>query len=571
MRSEKIARAGLAIEMAGGFALGVAIAVMAGGDVHLALGGMVLRARSASRAIAIGLVAIVARFVVLARAGALRQDASAYAAYRMTVAAVLSSALLLVLAHRVASCGGLDSAGYLGAARLFLDGRLTELEPVARVLPFPESSAASAPLGFVASAMPFHIAPRFPPGLPLVMAAALAFGGNPAAFLVSPGLAVGCVLLVYLITRRSHGTPAASLAAVFTAVSPIFLTMAIQPMSDVPATFWVLLTAFLLWRSPMRPVAAGVAASMAVLTRPPLVLVCVALAMTIGRREWRRAARFVLVTGAGLAVLLLFQRHMYGDPFTSGYGATRDLFALSAAGVNLANHATWLFTLHTPLLFVLFALGWWYEPRLGRRALAVFLATAVPYLLYAPVFEDWEILRFLLPGLPFLFIVCACGVMRGLESALGTPRSRLAASALALGAAAASYSFLSHQHVFERREQEAKYPLVGQWIAEHTPANAVILGSLHTGSIHYYSGRATLRSDVLREGHLADVLGALHRAGYDAYLAVEQGDELESFQQRFHADEIQGLEIQPQARVRGVYIARLTMRSAPSADRRSMH
>lgn len=554
-------RADLVIDAVAGVALGIAVAVAVTGVVHVALPGLVLRARSASRPFAIGSIAVGMRLALAMRAaGTARLDDAARAVYRIVLTTALSSALILVAANRVTSCGGLDSAGYLGAARLFLSGKIIEPQPVARVLPFPEATAASAPLGFVASAVPFHVAPRFPPGLPLIMAVALVLAGDAAPFLVPSALAIGCVLLVYAMTRRLAADPAAALAATFTAVSPVFLGMAIQPMSDVPATFWIVLAAFLLWRSPMRPSTAGVAAGMAVLTRPPLIIVCAVLMMTTHWRERRQAVTFMLVTGVAVAVLLLLQWRMYGNAFTSGYGPSRDLFTLSTLGTNVANHAAWLLIAQTPLLVVLFALGWWYAPRLGMRALAVFAATAAPYLVYAPIFDDWEILRFLLPGLPFVLMVCACGVAGVCRSAAHPRLFRVVVSALVLAAAASSYSFLSRQNVFARREQEQRYLLVGEWFARNTPTNAVVIGSLHTGSVHYYSSRATLRFDVLAQGRLADALAALQRAGYVPYLALEQGDEIESFQDRFHPDAIRNLDVQPRTRIRGVYIALLNLR-----------
>ncbi len=561
MRSRRTVHAEFVIDVVAGVALGVAIAVAVTGDVHVALPGLVLRARSASRPFAIGSVAVGMRLALAMRAaGTSRLDDAAHAIYRIVLTTAFSSALILVAANRVTSCGGLDSVGYLGTARLFLSGKVIEPQPVARVLPFPEATAASAPLGFVASATPFHVAPRFPPGLPLIMAVALALAGDAAPFLVPSALAIGCVLLVYAMTRRLAGDPAAALAAVFTAVSPVFLGMAIQPMSDVPATFWIVLAAFLLWRSPVRASSAGVAAGMAVLTRPPLIIVCAVLMMTADWSERRKAVTFMLVTGVAVAVLLLLQWRMYGDAFTSGYGPSRDLFTLSTLRTNVTNHAEWLLSAQTPLLVVLFAVGWWYAPRLGMRALAVFVATAAPYLVYAPIFEDWEILRFLLPGLPFVLMVCACGVAGMCRSAAHPRLFRVVVSALVLAAAASSYSFLSRQNVFGRREQEQRYSLVGEWFARNTPTNAVVIGSLHTGSVHYYSRRATLRFDVLPEGRLADALAALQHAGYVPYLALEQGDEIESFQNRFHPDAIRNLHVQPQTRIRGVYIALLNPR-----------
>jgi hypothetical protein len=205
---------------------------------------------------------------------------AATACFWLTIAVILETDLRLVVTHVVTVCGGLDSAGYVGSARLLLSGHLMQYEPIARVLPFPNATAAAAPLGFVAAGQPYFISPRFPPGLPLLMAVTLAAGGRVGPFVVAPALAT--VLLVFRFARRTADPVTAGLAAAITATMPIFVDMALQPMSDVPAAFWLVLSGSFLWRPRPRPraIAAALAAGMAILTRPPLLLAMLALGAT---------------------------------------------------------------------------------------------------------------------------------------------------------------------------------------------------------------------------------------------------------------------------------------------------
>ena len=551
----------LALDAVAASALGVAIATRVAGPFSFSIFGTILRARGGAWPLIVAAAALLLRIGLAARnapAGG-KVLASTRAMFRIAILTLLASDAALVLGHLVLSCGGLDSAGYLGAARLFLTGRVTELVPLARVLPFENATAAAAPLGFVPAAAAFHIAPRFPPGLPIVMAATIAAGGQAAPFFVAPVLGFAAAVLTGLMVRARIGSTAGGLAAALVASSPVFFDMAIQPMSDAPAMFWIVLAAFLVWRPLPRPAAAGFAAGMALLTRPPLALAALTLLAITRWRSWRQAAAFGAVAALFVAILLALQWRMYGDPFRSGYGTAGQLFTWASLWPNLAYQMKWLLLVHTPLLAVLFAAGLWFDRRFGWRAGAMFLAIAMPYFVYAPRFEDWEILRFLLPGLPFLFAVCAAGVVHLAGGASHPVRARAAAVLVAAAASAASYALVTHWHVFDLRERERKYPLVGEWFAHETPSQAVAIASLHSGSVRYYSGRATVRMEALPDHRLGEAVGALQHAGYAPYAVLEQ-DELEDFDRRFHPDTAPGLTMEPVARIRGVNIFRLTTR-----------
>jgi hypothetical protein len=76
--------------------------------------------------------------------------------------------------------------------------------------------------------------------------------------------------------------------------------------------------------------------------------------------------------------------------------------------------------------------------------------------------------------------------------------------------------------------------LTAEWIARHTPADAVVLAHQHSGSIRHYAGRDTLRWDLMRPDDLPIVAGALAANGRAVYVALE-GIEDSVFRQRFAA------------------------------------
>jgi hypothetical protein len=137
----------------------------------------------------------------------------------------------------------------------------------------------------------------------------------------------------------------------------------------------------------------------------------------------------------------------------------RQLFALAALPHNLRFYGGWLLLVSTPALPPLFAIGAIADPHLAFRAGAVFLAVSPPYLVYAPPFEDWQILRFLLPGLPFVFVVCAKGVVEIGRAGDHPTRAYEVATIAAILLAGGSYAFLQRQHVFDMAVQEQRYRL----------------------------------------------------------------------------------------------------------------
>src|SRR5262249_30413391 len=158
-----------------------------------------------------------------------------------------------------------------------------------------------------------------------------------------------------------------------------------------------------------------------------------------------------------------------------------------------------------------------------------------------------------LPGLPFVFAVCARGVV-GLAGAERPARAAVASTIVAIAAVLWSSHVVSNNRVLELQEPERKYPLVASWFCKNTTDRAVAISALHSGSLRYYTGRATLRMEALPDGRLGDTVSALQRAGYEPYVVLEQGDELEEFRRRFQPDYVAGLTQEPLVQIRGVYV-----------------
>jgi hypothetical protein len=199
---------------------------------------------------------------------------------------------------------------------------------------WPFSEWTLSPLGYRPGLEPHTIVPTYSPGLPLLMAAAIAVLGSSGPFVVVPLLGGLGVLLTFLVGTRLFGRGVGFVASAWLAASPAFLFQLMWPMSDVPAlTGWTLALLFALLEPPF---ATGLAAGCAVLIRPNLAPLAVPLLLlSIRPVEWDRRSlvawsRRAVAAGAGLlpAVLAvaLFYDHLFGSPLRSGYGSASSIY-----------------------------------------------------------------------------------------------------------------------------------------------------------------------------------------------------------------------------------------------------
>ncbi len=341
------------------------------------------------------------------------------------VLAILLCAFTAVLIRGGADgVGGADSAGYLAQAHRWRSGALSQPLPFPD-LPVHDPAWAQAPLGFRPAPAADATVPIYPPGWPLLLAAALS-AGDAAATRVLPGaFAVLAILGIYFVGRALHRPPAALLGAVLFASSPPFLFQALQPMSDVPALAgWLVAMAAALRcgpsddssavtaapRAPAAPVApgvsipsadrplryawlAGVAAAVAVGIRPNLAPLLPVTAWIAARGSSSLADRARLALPAAVPGLLVvaavaaLQARLYGTVGESGYGAAHDLFSLTYIVPNLARQAAWTVESHgwPAVVLLLIAVPALTSGRVVPRSVAAMgVVTWLLYLVYVP-------------------------------------------------------------------------------------------------------------------------------------------------------------------------------------------
>jgi len=491
---------------------------------------------------------------------------------RRALLAIVIAACAAYLQFHVRIAGGLDSYGYVSTARLIASGRLHEPQPLAEVLPFEHAIAAATPLGHVPALDGRSSVPRFPLGLPLVMAlfGAVAAAGGP--FFVPLVMSFAALALIYDIVRRWDVALTGGVAAAVVAVDPVFVVSAIQPMSDAPAACWLLAA---IWgiQTPGRDPAsghaepngiwwgifAGICAGMAALTRPVLFPAAFVLALVALTRDRNR--RGLACAGAVMvfvALQMTLNVFMYGGVSMSGYGTTSHMFELSGSrtAANISNYAKWLrYTgAPAPWLFWPFALMALGRDRFAWELSAIGAAAAAPFLFYT-VFDTWAALRFPLPFeiIGTLISIRALSHVADRVTVLRSWRAALLIM-VAFGYGIAGQRFVVREDVAHSALPEEKFVLVGEWFKTQTSDRAVVLSSLHSGPIRMYGQRQTVRWDEIPATALRATVDRLVSAGYEPYLALDSPGEPEMFAERFPGELDRA---EPVARVRVVTIYRL--------------
>jgi hypothetical protein len=390
------------------------------------------------------------------------------------------------------------------------------------------------------------------------MAPFLAFGAA-GPYFVPFVTAVLALAVAYFLGRCLAGGADARLigllGAVLLACDPIFATYAIQPMSDVTATFWLITAVWLALRKPdsgsvTDGLAAGFCAGMAVLTRPALAPAAITLVAVTAVRRSRSVALAGMVC-AFIAAQAALNVALYGSATSSGYGTTSHMFELSRTrlGENVWNFGKWLTYSHTPLfwllwpgaLFVLRAQKW------AWQLSAVAAAATMPYLFYI-IFDDWQSPRFILPAIALVLMLSAIALGRLLPDQTLRP---VIIAGIAVLCAVVSHRFLEREGIGQLATLEAKYPLVGEWFRKNTSERVVVLAGLHSGPIRFYGDRQTIRWDQIPERALSGTIATLIAEGFEPYLALDAPSEPALFTARFGGIPINAQQV---ARVRVVSI-----------------
>jgi len=324
------------------------------------------------------------------------------------------------------------------------------------------------------------------------------------------------------------------------ACSPVVVFESLVVMADVPAaSFWISALAVALQRTGAGTLGAGGLAGIAILIRPNLLPLAVfpwllaVCRVPNARVAALRTALFALGSVPAALVIAFINHRIQGSAFTSGYGDLGTAFALQHAAINLRLYSGWWLESQgiAGVLFV-FALWPW---RAGmRREVAILIAYALSavllYLFYLP-FDQWWYLRFMIPAIPIVLLLCA-------EAVAWLARWSTAARAAALTALLAAggihaLRFADSKDILTNAEAEKRrYLDTAMYVDANLPSDAAVLAMQHSGSLRYYTGRLTMRWDVLDAGSLDAAVAALHARGVPVYAAIESWEE-EDFRRRF--------------------------------------
>jgi hypothetical protein len=431
----------------------------------------------------------------------------------------LSLALLLVGYLRWLSpaltpyATGADASGYLWSARLFRHGTLSVPIDVPRGFPIDAVGPnVFAPLG--ARVMPgtWHLVPTYPTGLPLHIAAANLFFAEESAVNAVLIVAAGAALsLLYLLARDAGLERWWALAGcVLLACSPLFLFMAVQPMSDVAATAWAEATILSAWRARRRltfAAAAGVSFGIATLIRPTNALLILPMAAAVPLTV-RNYAAFSAGALPFAAFAALYQANAYGHPLASGYADLASAFSWINLGPSVAHYVRWLPRLASWLIVCApAALVGWSGPHARWRLVSALwmLALFGIYACYPVTSETWWSLRFVLPAFPPLIIASLVGLRQITEAvARRVPIRGLSAIVPATAIVMCTAALVGDQEFRAHRrwkEGERVYPEALQVRAFDGSRSAATLTLQMSGAANYYAPQLhMLRYDALQLG-----------------------------------------------------------------------
>jgi hypothetical protein len=424
--------------------------------------------------------------------------------------------------------GGSDSSGYANEAKAIAAGRMVQPIEALDRLELPDRFAgAFRPLAHEPGPRPRTMVPYYPPGFPLHLAVAGVFGNWAwTPFFVSPIAALLLVIATYFLGRElSLSRALAFLCAAILGGSPILLFQGVQPMSDVVAGLWAaaaVLFALKARGNPRWAAASGLAFGLAVLVRPPSLVLLVPLAFAL---PWSLPAVLLFVSG-GLpcaAFLTAWNRSLYGSALETGYAGV-----LSGGGFGLR-----FFPERFPhylgntslMLSPLLPLGWLAASADGRipgrdRALLTtwFGGYLVLYSFWGPD-HAWWYTRYLIPALPGLVIasvLAARDLLRRIAARSPRMAAWIAAALVVVVAGAETWGYQEWGPLRIANGQRV-FPEACELTARKAGGPAVVVSMDFSGALAYYTRTTPVRWDCLKPGDFAIIVEHARQKGYGIF------------------------------------------------------
>ena len=409
----------------------------------------------------------------------------------------------IVFSHNSFAVGGSDSSGYLSFARMLASGEASrKIEALDRFALDPERfQRVFIPLGWRESEVADRMVPVFPMGVPVQMLGlARLFGWETGPFLLSPLSSLAGIGLMYLLGRRltlSRGEAMAATAIL--ALWPVYLTFAVQPMSDLSSAIWFM-AALLLTLGPSRSRAVGLGAGfafgMAVMVRPANVVLVVPLVIGMWGR-WHRLPWFLL-GGLPCGVFFLGLNTLaYGHPLVTGNGfLMRYDFGPAFAVPNLRNFGYWLLVTLGPLAVAALALPLAAGVSARTRLLLVsWFGLNVGFYTFYKAGDAYWWTRYLLPGVPALIIAGIIVLRESLRAgvlALSSrrvawlPRPPVLLTLVVVAILLTSVVQTGRLGVLDVADGESVYPEAVRWADSLvSPRSLIVSGQMGTAVIEY--------------------------------------------------------------------------------------
>jgi hypothetical protein len=172
----------------------------------------------------------------------------------------------------------------------------------------------------------------------------------------------------------------------------------------------------------------------------------------------------------------------------------------------------------------------------------------VNYALYLPylTFEGWSWLRFLLPAIFSMFVLLAAALDR-LRLMIAARRPSLQFVAVVPLLLVVAWPRQELDAFLEALPGYARVNLMGAYLREALPANAVVLTALQSAAVSYYTKRPIIRVDAVEPEMLDRIVDDLQRVGYRPFFIFDEAMEVAAFRDRYKRSRYGNLDWPPRA------------------------